>query len=294
MKKTFVTLACSALLLSVLNATTAFADDVISPDAVATTTEKPTEANIPSADSVDTGTTATETPTVPEIPVVPIADEKPAGSEAPTAPTTPSTPEVPTVPSTTEPSTPEVPTVPSTTEPSTPETPSTPEVPTVPSTTEPSTPETPSTPEVPTVPSTTEPSTPEKPSTPEVPTIPSATEDNKDGAKKLGEDKEDNTHLPIVDPTDTDTKPIETAKGTVLSTDNGKVIVKNTETGEEETFAPEELGGKVEKDGTVTVKEKDGKLTRLPNTGLEESASMIVAGLTTLFSGIGLLKRKKD
>lgn len=266
MKKTFVTLACSALLLSVLNATTAFADDVISPDAVATTTEKPTEANIPSADSVDTGTTAPETPTVPEIPVVPIADEKPAGSEAPTAPTTPSTPEVPTVPSTTEPSTPETP----------------------------STPSTPSTPEVPTVPSTTEPSTPEKPSTPEVPTIPSATEDNKDGAKKLGEDKEDNTHLPIVDPTDTDTKPIETAKGTVLSTDNGKVIVKNTETGEEETFAPEELGGKVEKDGTVTVKEKDGKLTRLPNTGLEESASMIVAGLTTLFSGIGLLKRKKD
>ena len=277
MKKTFVTLACSALLLSVLNATTAFADDVISPDAVATTTEKPTEANIPSADSVDTGTTATETPTVPEIPVVPIADEKPAGTEAPTAPTTPSTPEVPTVPSTTEPSTPEVPTVPSTTEPSTPETPSTP-----------------STPEVPTVPSTTEPSTPETPSTPEVPTIPSATEDKKDDDKKLADDKKDNTHLPIVDPTAEDTKPIETDKGTVLSTDNGKVIIKNTETGEEQTFTPEELGGKVEKDGTVTIKEKDGKLTRLPNTGLEESASMLIAGLTTLFSGVGLLKRKKD
>jgi len=240
MKKTFVTLACSALLLSVLNATTAFADDVISPDAVATTTEKPTEANIPSADSVDTGTTATETPTVPEIPVVPIADEKPAGTEAPTAPTTPSTPEVPTVPS------------------------------------------------------TTEPSTPEKPSTPEVPTIPSATEDKKDDDKKLADDKKDNTHLPIVDPTAEDTKPIETDKGTVLSTDNGKVIIKNTETGEEQTFTPEELGGKVEKDGTVTIKEKDGKLTRLPNTGLEESASMLIAGLTTLFSGVGLLKRKKD
>lgn len=260
MKKTFVTLACSALLLSVLNATTAFADDVISPDAVATTTEKPTEANIPSADSVDTGTTAIETPTVPEIPVVPIADEKPAGSEAPTAPTTPSTPEVPTVPSTTEPSTPE----------------------------------TPSTPEVPTVPSTPEPSTPEKPSTPEVPTVPSATEDKKDDDKKLADDKKDNTHLPIVDPTAEDTKPIETDKGTVLSTDNGKVIIKNTETGEEQTFTPEELGGKVEKDGTVTIKEKDGKLTRLPNTGLEESASMLIAGLTTLFSGVGLLKRKKD
>ena len=251
MKKTFVTLACSALLLSVLNATTAFADDVNTPDAVATTTNNSTETSIPSADSVDTGNAGTETPTVPEIPVVPIADEKPAE-------------------------------------------PSTPEVPTVPSTTEPSTPEKPSTPEVPTVPSTTEPSTPEKPSTPEVPTVPSATEDKKDDDKKLADDKKDNTHLPIVDPTAEDTKPIETDKGTVLSTDNGKVIIKNTETGEEQTFAPEELGGKVEKDGTVTIKEKDGKLTRLPNTGLEESASMLVAGLTTLFSGVGLLKRKKD
>ena len=245
MKKTFVTLACSALLLSVLNATTAFADDVNTPDAVATTTNNSTETSIPSADSVDTGNAGTETPTVPEIPVVPIADEKPA-----------------------EPSTPEVPTVSSATEPSTSETP--------------------------TVPSTTEPSTPEKPSTPEVPTVPSATEDKKDDDKKLADDKKDNTHLPIVDPTAEDTKPIETDKGTVLSTDNGKVIIKNTETGEEQTFTPEELGGKVEKDGTVTIKEKDGKLTRLPNTGLEESASMLVAGLTTLFSGVGLLKRKKD
>ena len=211
MKKTFVTLACSALLLSVLNATTAFADDVNTPDAVATTTNNSTETSIPSADSVDTGNAGTETPTVPEIPVVPIADEKPA-----------------------------------------------------------------------------------EPSTPEVPTVPSATEDKKDDDKKLADDKKDNTHLPIVDPTAEDTKPIETDKGTVLSTDNGKVIIKNTETGEEQTFTPEELGGKVEKDGTVTIKEKDGKLTRLPNTGLEESASMLVAGLTTLFSGVGLLKRKKD
>jgi len=223
MKKTFVTLACSALLLSVLNATTAFADDVNTPDAVATTTNNSTETSIPSADSVDTGNAGTETPSTPEVPTVP------------------------------------------------------------------STPETPSTPEVPTVPST-----PETPSTPEVPTVPSATEDKKDDDKKLADDKKDNTHLPIVDPTAEDTKPIETDKGTVLSTDNGKVIIKNTETGEEQTFTPEELGGKVEKDGTVTIKEKDGKLTRLPNTGLEESASMLVAGLTTLFSGVGLLKRKKD
>lgn len=256
MKKT-LTLACAVALLSVANTTVAFADDVISPDAVATATE----TNVPSADAVDTGNTATETPAVPEIPVVPVADEKPV--EKPAEPEAPATTEAP---STTE--TPAVPEVPSTTE-----TPST--------TTEPST----EAPAVPEVPSTTE--------------TPSTTEDNKDGDKKpaddkkLADDKKDNTNLPIVDPTTTDAKPVETDKGTVVSTDNGKVIVKN-DAGEEQTFTPEELGGKVEKDGTVTVKEKDGKLTRLPNTGLEESASMLIAGLTTLFSGVGLLKRKKD
>lgn len=261
MKKTFVTLACSVVLLSVANTTVAFADDVISPDAVATATEAPKEANVPSADAVDTGNTGTETPAVPEIPVVPIADEKPV--EKPAEPEAPATTEAPAVPET-----PAVPEVPSTTE-----TPST--------TIEPST----EAPAVPEVPSTTE--------------TPSTTEDNKDGDKKpaddkkLADDKKDNTNLPIVDPTTTDAKPVETDKGTVVSTDNGKVIVKN-DAGEEQTFTPEELGGKVEKDGTVTVKEKDGKLTRLPNTGLEESASMLIAGLTTLFSGVGLLKRKKD
>ena len=239
MKKTFVTLACSVVLLSVANTTVAFADELISPDAVATATATPTatptETTVPSADAVDTGNKVTETPAT---------TEAPATTETPTVPTVPSTPEKPV-----EPSTPEKPT---------------------------------------------------EPSIPEVPTVPSATEDKKDGDnkpaddKKLADDKKDNTNLPIVDPTTTDAKPVETDKGTVLSTDNGKVIVKNTETGEEQTFAPEELGGKVEKDGTVTVKEKDGKLTRLPNTGLEESASMLIAGLTTLFSGVGLLKRKKD
>lgn len=253
MKKT-LTLACAVALLSVANTTVAFADDVISPDAVATATEAPKETNVPSADAVDTGNTGTETPAVPEIPVVPIADEKPVEKPAePEAPATTETPAVPEVPSTTE-------------------TPST--------TTEPST----ETPAVPEVPSTTE--------------TPSTTTDKADDKKpaddkKLADDKKDNTNLPIVDPTTTDAKPVETDKGTVVSTDNGKVIVKN-DAGEEQTFTPEELGGKVEKDGTVTVKEKDGKLTRLPNTGLEESASMLIAGLTTLFSGVGLLKRKKD
>lgn len=158
---------------------------------------------------------------------------------------------------------------------------------------------TPAVPEVPTVPSTTE----TKPSTEE--TKPSdvkpetgkeekpSTEEKKDENKQLAPEKKDNTNLPIVDPTVPNTKPIETNKGTVTGTENGKVIVKDTTTGQERKVAPEELGGKVEKDGTVTIKEKDGKLTRLPHTGVEESVPMLVAGITMLTSGFGLLKRPR-
>ena len=140
----------------------------------------------------------------------------------------------------------------------------------------------------------TKPSTEEtKPSTEE--TKPS-TEDKKpstEETKPSTEDKKDYTKLPVVDPTVQNTKPIETNKGTVTGTDNGKVIVKDASTGEERKVAPEELGGKVEKDGTVTIKEKDGKITRLPNTGVEESIPMVVTGITMLTSGFGFLKRPR-
>ena len=236
-KKSLVTLACAGLLFSIVNAPSTFADDTkANTDAVVTET-KPSEATVPSADSVDTGNKAPETPAVP----VPSTDNK-----------APETPVVPPVPSTeeTKPSTEEV-----------------------------------------------KPSTEEaKPSTEE--TKPS-TEDKKpsevkpEETKPSTEDKKDNTNLPIVDPTVPDTKPIETNKGTVTGTDNGKVIIKDASTGEERKVAPEELGGKVEKDGTVTIKEKDGKLTRLPNTGVEESIPMVVAGMTMLTSGFGFLKRPR-
>ena len=153
------------------------------------------------------------------------------------------------------------------------------------------------TPVIPPVPSTdeTKPSTGEtkpsdvKPSTDE--TKPSTGE-----TKPSTDETKDYTNLPIVDPTIQNNKPIETNKGTVTGTEDGKVIVKDTSTGEERKVAPEELGGKVEKDGTVTIKEKDGKITRLPNTGVEENIPMVITGITMLTSGFGFLKRprKKD
>ena len=107
------------------------------------------------------------------------------------------------------------------------------------------------------------------------------------------EAKQDNTHLPLVDPTLPNTKPVETNKGTVTGTEHGKVIVKDTTTGQERKVAPEELGGKVEKDGTVTIKEKDGKLTRLPNTGVETSVGLLALGVALLMSGFTLMKKPR-
>ena len=153
---------------------------------------------------------------------------------------------------------------------------------------------------IPPVPSTgTEETTEVKPSEVKPEETKPSTEDKKpsevkpEETKPSTEDKKDYTNLPVVDPTVQNTKPIETNKGTVTGTDNGKVIVKDTSTGQERKVAPEELGGKVEKDGTVTIKEKDGKITRLPNTGVEESIPMVVTGITMLTSGFGLLKRPR-
>ena len=135
---------------------------------------------------------------------------------------------------------------------------------------------------------------PPVPSTDE--TKPSTGETKPSDVKPSTDETKDYTNLPIVDPTIQNNKPIETNKGTVTGTEDGKVIVKDTSTGEERKVAPEELGGKVEKDGTVTIKEKDGKITRLPNTGVEENIPMVITGITMLTSGFGFLKRprKKD
>ena len=118
-------------------------------------------------------------------------------------------------------------------------------------------------------------------------------EEDKKPEEVKPENKQDNTHLPLVDPTLPNTKPVETNKGTVTGTENGKVIVKDTTTGQERKVAPEELGGKVEKDGTVTIKEKNGKLTRLPNTGVETSVGLLALGVAMLTSGFGLMKKPR-
>lgn len=276
-KKSFVALACVAALLSATNSTVVKADDLVDPNAVVTNTTSP----VPSTEA-GSGNVAVDTPVVPLpstsggqlIPDVPSdPSDAPVDNTTPVAPTAPTTPTVPTVP--TVPTTP----VADTDKPN------------------PSTDVKPSADKV--ADSTTKPSTDDtKPSTdanaaakPADTTKPSTS--TSDPATPAA-DNTDNTNLPLVDPTTAVANPIVTATGrTVVGTDNGNVIVKDTATGQEVKVSPTELGGKVEKDGTVTIKAQDGKLTRLPSTGMETSYSLLAAGAAMFASGLAVLKKKR-
>lgn len=77
---------------------------------------------------------------------------------------------------------------------------------------------------------------------------------------------------------------------TIIGTNAGSIIVQYAD-GSTQQVAPETVGAKVEGDGSITVKDSEGKLKRLPNTG-EESSIFSVLGLS-LLGAIGFLKKKK-
>ena len=77
--------------------------------------------------------------------------------------------------------------------------------------------------------------------------------------------------------------PIETNTGhTVVSTNQGKVVVE-TEEGDFQEKEPYEIGAVRQKDGTIALKDKEGQLKVLPNTG---TASTIFA---TIWGFLGLV-----
>lgn len=151
-----------------------------------------------------------------------------------------------------------------TTEPSTPVDPGTPT-----DTTEPSTSVDPGTPT-----DTTTPSTPVDSGTPTDTTEPAPTTPTNPGTTVPGTEPTtpgSNTNQPVT-PTEpvvipTPEKPVVTETGAeIVSTQDSKVIIKNSD-GSYATKTAEEIGGKTNPNGTVTVKEKDGKKKTLPNTG---------------------------
>lgn len=90
-------------------------------------------------------------------------------------------------------------------------------------------------------------------------------------------------------------KPVETNTGDKIvgATDKGQVIVANDK-GETSVVAPEKVGGEVKSDGSIQVKDKSGKLVKIPTTGVEAAlVSIMLAGGSASATGIVTYLRSK-
>ena len=82
-------------------------------------------------------------------------------------------------------------------------------------------------------------------------------------------------------------EPVETNTGaSIVSTQNGNVVLSDGS-----VVAPEEVGGTVNEDKTISVTDKDGKLKTLPNTGTTESILGVIGSM--LLTAVGYFYKKK-
>ena len=81
--------------------------------------------------------------------------------------------------------------------------------------------------------------------------------------------------------------PVETNIGaSIVSTQGGNVVLSDGS-----VVAPEEVGGTVNEDKTISVTDKEGKLKTLPNTGTAESILSTIGGM--LMTAVGYFYKKK-
>ena len=82
-------------------------------------------------------------------------------------------------------------------------------------------------------------------------------------------------------------EPVETNTGVaIVSTQNGNVVLSDGS-----VVAPEEVGGTVNEDQTISVTDKDGKLKTLPNTGTAESILGAIGAM--LLTAVSYVYKKK-
>ena len=111
--------------------------------------------------------------------------------------------------------------------------------------------------------------------------------------KPADKPKEEEKPAEVVNPTIE--KPVETNTGDKIvgSTDKGQVIVANDK-GETSVVAPEKVGGQVKSDGSIQLKDKSGKLVKIPTTGAEAAlVSIMLAGGSAGTAGISTFLRSK-
>src|SRR5574342_570175 len=126
-----------------------------------------------------------------------------------------------------------------------------------------------------------DPTTPTDPTTPVDPTTPGTT---------------DPTTPVTTDPTTpvAPENPITTDGGhTVIGVDNSNPIIKTAD-GTIKTVSATEIGGTVNENGTVSIKDNDGKMKVLPKTGTKDSVLLaFFGGLMVLGSGIIFKKKNR-
>ena len=82
-------------------------------------------------------------------------------------------------------------------------------------------------------------------------------------------------------------EPVETNTGvSIVSTQSGNVVLSDGS-----VVAPEEVGGTVNEDKTISVTDKEGKLKTLPNTGTAKSILTTIGGM--LMTAVGYFYKKK-
>ena len=82
-------------------------------------------------------------------------------------------------------------------------------------------------------------------------------------------------------------EPVETNTGaSIVGTQGGNVVLSDGS-----VVAPEEVGGTVNEDKTISVTDKEGKLKTLPNTGTAKSILTTIGGM--LMAAVGYFYKKK-
>ena len=82
-------------------------------------------------------------------------------------------------------------------------------------------------------------------------------------------------------------EPVETNTGaSIVGTQGGNVVLSDGS-----VVAPEEIGGTVNEDKTISVTDKEGKLKTLPNTGTAKSILTTIGGM--LMTVVGYFYKKK-
>lgn len=87
-------------------------------------------------------------------------------------------------------------------------------------------------------------------------------------------------------------QPIITDKGyEIVSTNQGKVVIADPN-GTTREVDPEEVGAKRNEDGTISVKDSNGEMKTLPETGAETSIFMTVFGSLLMIFGLNLVRKR--